>query len=186
MGSAPKIAWASSLRPAPTSPASPTISPWRTTRETPRNCFLVCTCLTSSTVLPGVPDLDHLLARQRKVTHASPWIHVDAQALQQQPTLRVQSAPVDKDSTLRKAVKEHVLGHRQVRDRAQFLVDDRDARALRIFRRAEMNTLIEDQQLPRVGLDHARHDPQKGRLAGAVFADQRGDLTGRDAERNLT
>ena len=71
------------------------------------------------------------------------------------------------------AAEEDILPYRQVVDRTQLLVDDRDAQLQRLARIRELNWPAIEQDLPLVQLERSRKDLHQRRLAGAVLADDR-------------
>ena len=78
---------------------------------------------------------------------------------------------------------QHVLGHRQVREERQLLVDERDPARARVARRARGVGLAVDVQRPAVRAQQARHDREQRALAGSVLAEQGMDLARLHLER---
>ena len=80
---------------------------------------------------------------------------------------------------------EHVLGDRKIREQAQFLMDDADARLLRGPRAVQLHRLPV-QQNPTAGrLHRTRKDLHQRRLAGSVLTDQHVDLAPVRGERDV-
>ena len=82
----------------------------------------------------------------------------------------------------RLAAEEHVAGDVQRVDELELLVDDRDAEPRGIDRPVHDNRRAVDANLARVGAMDAGQDLHQRRLAGAVLADERHDLPGRQLE----
>ena len=83
---------------------------------------------------------------------------------------------VDDAAARRLAVDEHVLRDRAVGQQVELLVDDRDARRLRLDGVGEADLLAVDQDLAPVLVVHAGQHLHQRRLAGAVLPDDRVDL----------
>jgi hypothetical protein len=73
---------------------------------------------------------------------------------------------------------EDVLGHRELVEHHRLLVDGGDPVAPRVLRAVKLDRLAVDQDPSGVRPVDTGHDLHGGRLAGAVFSDQRHDLTG--------
>ena len=90
--------------------------------------------------------------------------------------------PVDHAEPARLATERDVLGHRDVRQQVDLLVDRADARALRIVRRREAHRLAVEPQLALVERERAGDRLDERRLARAVLAHERVHLAGEHAE----
>ena len=125
-------------------------------------------------------DLDALPVRHRQ--RADLGIDVEFEALQRVEQLaraEPQRGPVDgAQPTPRRVAEENILGHRQLGKQQQFLVHRGDPGGARLARRREAAHLAVYLQLAGVGVLHARHDLDQGRLAGAVFTQQRMHFAG--------
>ena len=73
-----------------------------------------------------------------------------------------------------------VLGHRQVRDVGQLLVDEGEPAPRGVERAVEAHRLAVDDDLALVGLDDAGEDLDQRALAGAVLPEQADDRAGHD------
>ena len=70
-------------------------------------------------------------------------------------------------------------------DEIALLVDSADRGQKRVTRRSEFHRLTVEQKASGVGLVDAGHDLDKRRLACAVLAHQRVNLSGADVERDI-
>ncbi len=92
---------------------------------------------------------------------------------------------IDQRSAARLTPQEQVRGRVEVRHQPRVLVDHRNAARDRLAGRDDRCRHAIDADAPGVGrVDAGQHAHQRG-LAGAVFADQRVDLTGADVERDV-
>ena len=122
--------------------------------------------------LQRLRHLHHLLARHAQLLHRRARVDHDAQALQPLARLAVLRAAVDEAQPPRLAPQRDVLGHREVRDQVQLLVDDADAAPVRIARAGDLHQLAVQPDLARVPGLGAAQDLHERRLAGAVLAQQ--------------
>ena len=76
------------------------------------------------------------------------------------------------------AAEEHVLDDVEVVAEREVLVDDLDAELAGVGRAVDRHRLAVEQHLAAVDRVDARHALDQRRLARAVVADERGDLTG--------
>ena len=270
-GSTPKIARATSLRPAPTRPASPTISPARTVKVMSRNTPARVSPSTSSTTSPtsagsfgnssvtsrptiwrtssstvvsaiGVvsmyepsritvtvsqrantsskrcemnssarPSSRRLRATAKSRSTSTPesaavgssmmstrassemalaismicWSAIERPSVTRSgssatprrskistASARIALRSIRPDAVGRLAAHEDVLGHRQIGEERRLLVDDRDARGLRLRGAGEVDRLAVEQEVARIAAVEAGDDLDERRLARAVLADQ--------------
>ena len=95
-------------------------------------------------------------------------------------------APVDEAAAHRLAADEDVLGDRHVRRERELLVDRDDAELLGRMRRSRSATVSPANSIvPASGCCAPAQDLEQRRLAGAVLAEQRVDLAGRNLEVDL-
>ncbi len=78
--------------------------------------------------------------------------------------------------------EHHVLGDGEHRDEHEVLVDHADAGIDRVAGPVERDDPVVDEDLPVVGPVETVQDVHEGRLARAVLAQERVDLTGLDDE----
>src|SRR5439155_27370414 len=124
-------------------------------------------------------DLDHLLLCDAELAYFGLGIDVGVEAAEQCPSLLVEPARVDDewDASTRLSADEDVLGRGQVRHEAELLMDDADAELLRGTRSGDVHVGALQADPPGVHAVDAGEDLHERRLAGAVFADERVDLT---------
>ncbi|MNN36538.1 hypothetical protein D3C81_1504390 [compost metagenome] len=78
-----------------------------------------------------------------------------------------------------------VFGHRQFVEHHGFLVHGGNAGIHRILRVGKQHSLAAQFHAARIRLINARQGLDQGRLAGAVFTDQRHDFTGAYRQRHV-
>ena len=124
-------------------------------------------------------DLDQLLQADRKVAEPRERVDVDAEPLQllagfaDHPPPLHQAEPV---GGLR--AEKHVLGHRQVRRDAEFLMHHGDAGCARVAHRSKPGLPAVQHETPGEIRVHAGDDLHQRAFARAVFADETMDLAG--------
>ncbi len=102
---------------------------------------------------------------------------------QQAIGLGVHALPVNAAETVDElAAEEDVFRNRQLRDQVQLLMDNADARFLRVLRPVERHLFTEKILAAGVFLVDAGQHFHHGGLTGAVFSHQRHHLAGIDAE----
>ena len=96
------------------------------------------------------------------------------------------SSPRPRDAAAGGQAAHHqVLADRQVRQQAELLVDDADARVARLRRARVAHVAALDPVLALVALDGAGEDLDQRALAGAVLAGEAVDLAGAQLERDV-
>ncbi len=128
-------------------------------------------------------DLHRLLRADRQLRRQRAWIDLDLELAQDGVRPLVHVAPAHQPAAAG-LVHEDVLRHGEVREHQGLLVDAGDAQRLRIGRAAQLDLLAVHQQLAGVRAVEAGHHLDQGRLAGAVLAHQRVDLTRVEIERD--
>ena len=83
------------------------------------------------------------------------------------------------------AAEEDVGPDRHVAGQREVLVDGFDPGRARLGRRGEVDRLAVELDGPAVRAQDGAEDPDQGRFAGAVVADQPGDLPGDDVDRDV-
>ena len=78
-----------------------------------------------------------------------------------------------------------VLGHRQVAEQAQLLVDGADPKPVGIVGRKGEIARTAEQDFSGIGRYEPTQDVFERRFAGTVLADQHHDLTGADGEADI-
>ena len=121
----------------------------------------------------GLGDLAHLLLTDRQIAHLFRGIDIDAQLIEELLGLGVHLGIIDDGALHEFAADEDVLRNGQVVHHVQLLVNDDDARLLRLLGTMEFDFLafIGDGS-GILGVDAREHLHQRG-LAGAVLAHQR-------------
>ena len=116
-------------------------------------------------------------------------VDVDPESSEQRRRVPRHRRPVDdreaEETPRRDGLDQHVLRDAQCRDDAHLLRDDDDAARQRVPRAREPAGPAVDRDRAAVGAVDAAQDLDQRRLAGAVLADQRMDLTGPDRERHV-
>ena len=131
-------------------------------------------------------DLDDLGLCRRKGRHFQRRIDGDAKLRDEHPCPIAHGADIHLTQPLRRLpAGEDVLGNRKLRHQRAFLMHDADAEiAGRLFvELADFGAIDQDAAL--VARIDAGDDLAEGRLAGAVFAEQRTDFTALDAHRDV-
>ena len=123
--------------------------------------------------IPGqrAGDLDHLLFADRQRADRDVWVDPDAQALQNRHGLEAFGAAVHQQA-FSLFGKEYVLGHRQVRAKAELLVDDADAVPRGVPDASQRHLASVDHQAATVKPLHTGEDAHQRGLACPVLADQ--------------
>ncbi len=131
----------------------------------------------------GLGDLDDLLVGDGQTERRAARVDVYAQPLEEGARLAVHAGPVDPPAAAEgHPAHEDVLGDRQVGEERRLLVDDGDARVLRLGRGAEVDLLAAEQELSAIAPVDAGDDLDQRRLARTVLADQRVDGAGLDPD----
>ena len=81
--------------------------------------------------------------------------------------------------------KEDILRHGQMLAHVQLLVDDGDAKLLRLFRREISDLLAKNRDLALVARINAAENFHQRRFARAVFTEQRHDFAGAQIEGHV-
>ena len=128
----------------------------------------------SSVERDGLGDLDDLLVGDRQTERRAARVDVHAEPLEEVASPRGACRPVDRGRLPADGHPAHedVLGDREVGEERRLLVDDRDAGVLGLGRRAEVDGLAAEQEVPAVAAVDAGDDLDQRGLAGAVLADQ--------------
>jgi hypothetical protein len=129
-------------------------------------------------------DLHQLLLANAQIADTRLWVEVDGGFPQQRARPQLHLVPVDAAQPPRQRAEEQVLGDRHLREQRQLLVDDGDAGALRVARRAQRRrrAIDDDRALVAAVRMHAREQFDQRRLAGAVFTAERVDFAGAQRE----
>ena len=132
-------------------------------------------------------DLDGLLLRHREPLDQPARRHppVDAQLCQELSGGRRHGPAVDDRPAHRLAAEEDVLRDRPLRQEVELLVDDADAGSLGILRVAEAHFLAGHANRSGLGDVRSGEDLHQRRLARAVLAQHRVDLSGAQVEVDL-
>ena len=135
----------------------------------------------------GARHPDQVLVGDAEVLQ--PMVGVDmrgAHVVEHLAGLAAHLAPVDGlEAGARGVSQKDVLGHRQFVEQHRLLVNGGDAGAEGGVSGAEMDRHALDGDLALVRLVDAGQDLHQRRLAGAVLADQRGDLAGIERQRHV-
>ena len=135
----------------------------------------------------GARDRDEVLVGDAEV--AQPRVGVDVAGMHRvEHFARVgaHGLPVDRaEAGARRVAEKDVLGHREVVEQHGLLVDGGDAVLEGLVGAGKMDGLAADADLAGVGLVDAGEDLHQRRLAGAVLADQRGDLAGIERQADI-
>ena len=135
----------------------------------------------------GAADRNRLSLAAREAAH----LGADRRPVDEQPVKRFlrprdHRAPVEDperaEAARQLAVEIHVLPDRQVLDQREVLVDGFDAEAARVDRRADPDRFAVEADRAGIRLLHAGDAADQRRLAGAVVANDRGDLAARTDE----
>src|SRR5574337_1574833 len=118
-------------------------------------------------------NLDELLLGDGEIAHQRHRVALQADALAKRARLLGEAAPAHKQPGARLAADEHVLGDRHVGGEGELLVNSRDAGALRLVRRLELNLFAEELDRSLIGRLGAGEDLEQRRFARAVLAEQR-------------
>ena len=130
---------------------------------------------------PG--DRDHLLGGGAQGPHVRVRRDVAVvQAREQLGRVPPHAGTVEQPGAARLVAEEHALGHRQVLDQVELLVDRRDAAGQRLRRLSRRQRIAVDEDLALRGRDHAGDALDQRRLAGAVGPEQAVHLAGVDVE----
>ena len=122
-------------------------------------------------------NLHDLLVGGVQVAHHGAGVQAKRHALKYLPGFRDHARMVQKAVFLfQLPADEHVLIDREVVDEVQFLMDEGDARVQRLAGVLESLRLVVQQNLPRVGPEHAAQNIHQRAFARAVLAQQRADF----------
>ena len=115
-------------------------------------------------------DFDQLLLANPELRDATLSVDNDAEPLQKPASCLHDATTVD-DSTEDQwlAAEKDVVGRGQLGNQVEFLVDDRDARALGVLNARETNVCTLDPDLAVIVDVHAREDLHQCRFARAVL-----------------
>src|SRR5581483_7536445 len=127
-------------------------------------------------------QLDLLLIRERQRADRRARRKIELHALEELVVALSRLAGVHDPGRAALDSEEDVLEHGAMRNERALLGDERDAEPEGTSRRAIVDALAGDPELPLVRPVHARHDPAEGRLPRAVLADERVDGAFLDAE----
>ncbi|MNQ62278.1 hypothetical protein D3C85_766180 [compost metagenome] len=130
----------------------------------------------------GTRDLDDLLLPEAQVFDQGQRIDRFLELCHQRPRAPRLFGKVDAGGAAQLAAHEDVVAHREVRCQAQLLVNDRDAAFACVRGRRQDHRHAVEHDVARRGRDHAREDLHQRGLAGAVFTEQRRDLSAVDVE----
>jgi hypothetical protein len=103
-------------------------------------------------------DLDHLLFGDGEGADDGAGIQLHAQLVEQLPGLPAKLAPTDHLARVRFPADEDILFNREIRHEIELLVDDGDAKILRLARTMEDDRLVIEDDLPTVRLIDPRED----------------------------
>ena len=131
-------------------------------------------------------DGDELALGEREPVDAPVHVRREIELRKLLARLGVEPRPVDQrhpeHAPQRRLGEPDVVGDRQGRDQPQLLRNGRDAGCDRVVRVGEAAGAAVDCDLAPVGPVHAAEEAYQRRLAGAVLADERVDLTRHDIE----
>src|SRR5439155_1054335 len=106
--------------------------------------------------------------------------------LEQRPGLRPHGGPVDPAPPgPRRISKEDVLGHAQLREEEELLVDRGDSTTAGVAGRRESHHFATDSNLAAVWRVDTGDDPDERRLPGAVLSEQGMDLAAAHVEAHV-
>ena len=118
-------------------------------------------------------DLDQLLFPDPELRDAALGVDIDAEAPQERARGLHDAPPVDDGpEDQRFAAKKNIVGRRQLGDEVEFLVDDRDARALGVLHAGETNRRSRKPNRAFVFDMDAGEDFHQSAFAGAVLTHQ--------------
>lgn len=117
-------------------------------------------------------DLDQLLLGDAQIAHLFPGVDLEIQFIEQAGRALVERREVDEPQAPRLAAQPNVLGHRQVRDRAQLLLHNGDAGVEGIAGMMKFAALAMDKNVAAIGLNKAHQNAEKGGFTRAVAAAQ--------------
>ena len=129
-------------------------------------------------------DFHRLLRGQREAARRAAHVERDAELGEDRLGLAEHLPPADHGAAILMA-DENVLGDVQIGKQQRFLIDRRDAHALRLGGARDRDRPPCQQDLATVGLMDAGDDLDQRRLAGAVLAQQRVDFAGMERERDV-
>ena len=129
-------------------------------------------------------DLDDLLVGDGEALGRAVRVDVHAEPGEERLRLFAHRRAVDAAEAVRGlAAHEDVFGDREVGEERRLLVDDRDARGLRLGRRCEVDVFAAELEGAGVALVEASDDLDERGLAGAVLTHECVDGTGLDGDR---
>ena len=129
-------------------------------------------------------DLDRLLRGKRQAARRAAHVEGDAELGEDRLGVAEHLPPADHLAAVLMA-DEDVLGDVEVGKEQRLLIDRGDAEALALGGVADGHRLAGEQDFAAIGLVDAGHDLDQGRLAGAVFAEQRVDFAGIERQRHV-
>ena len=132
---------------------------------------------------PG--DLRELALRDRQMLYRNGHRRLDPEHAHRLDRAPIHLPVVDGKSAAQLAPEEHVFGDRQVRREHDLLVNQNDAAPLRIDRALQLDQRTVELDRATGGLEMPAEHLHQRRLAGAVLADDRVDLAGAHADRDI-
>lgn len=117
-------------------------------------------------------DLDQLLLGDAQVAHFFSGVDLEIKFFEQAGRALVERCEVDESQASRLTAQPNVFGHRQIRDRAQFLLHDGDAGIEGFPRMMKFAAFAIDKNVAAIGLNKAHQNAEKGGFTRAVAAAQ--------------
>ena len=130
-------------------------------------------------------DLRELPPRDGEPLHRHGDGNFDAEDAHRLFGARVHRPVVDGDAATQLAAEKHVLGDRKIRGEHDLLVHQHDAAPLGVDRSAQRQRRAVESERAARRVQVTADDLHQGRLAGAVFADDRMDLAGVEGEADV-
>ena len=131
-------------------------------------------------------DLDHLLLRNAETADPASDVDIHLQRIDNGLRVAVDVLPVDARGVFhRKRAEEDVFRNAQLRNKIELLIDDADAKLLRLSRRVDLDGLAVEDDLAGILLICAGQNFHKRGFPCAVFAQQRVDLAALNAEADV-
>ena len=121
----------------------------------------------------------------RSLTGASGWMSSPPARASASSAIRRCAAAVDHAEALRRIADDDVVGDREVGDQRQFLEDADDSGVVGLGRLGEADLAAFERHAAFVRRNHAGHDLDERRLAGAVFAEHGMDAPAMDGQLGL-
>ena len=130
-------------------------------------------------------DLRQLALRDRQALHRRGHRRLDPEHPHRLGRAAIHLPVIDRQPAPKLAPEKHVFGDRQVRRQHDLLMDQNDAAPLRVDRAFQLDRRAVELDRAAGGREMARQDLHQRRLARAVFADDRVDLSGANADRDV-